>query len=112
GRPAQGKAGRRVRSGERLAEAARERVADGENPGDQPGPVEGAAVDEPGENHEQQQSFECGLVELAGVTRERPAVGKLHGPRRVAYAAPQFAVDEVGDAAEKVADRIDRAAHG
>jgi hypothetical protein len=42
------------------------------------------------------------------MARNRSAAGKNHRPGHIGRSAPQFAVDEIGDAAEKQADRGDR----
>ena len=44
------------------------------------------------------------LVELARVARLGTAVGEDHGPGHVGGAAVQFAIDEVGEAAEEQAE--------
>ena len=54
---------------------------------------------------EQRDALEEGLVELAGMARQRTAAREHHGPGDVARAAPQLAVDEVGQPAEEQADR-------
>ena len=41
------------------------------------------------------------------MARQRPTLGKNHRPRHVGDAAPEFAVDEIGDAAEHQTDRRD-----
>src|SRR5450756_1719754 len=41
--------------------------------------------------------------------RQRAAAGEHHRPWQVGRPAPQFAVDEIGDAAEEYSDRSDRA---
>src|SRR5262249_25993776 len=43
--------------------------------------------------------------ELAWGARNRSAMGEHHGPRNVGGPAPQFTIDEIGDAAEKQSDR-------
>src|SRR5690606_27579933 len=59
---------------------------------------------------EQQGAFECGGIELHGVARRDEfgreaggAFGEDHGPAHLADLAPEFAVDEVGDASEEQA---------
>src|ERR1700726_184835 len=42
------------------------------------------------------------------MTRDRTAVREHHGPWHVGRPAPQFAVDEIGEAAEEQSDRTDR----
>src|SRR6202043_2558911 len=42
------------------------------------------------------------------MARDRATVGKDHRPRHVGRPAPQFAIDEIGDAAEEQSDRTDR----
>ncbi len=89
-----------------LADDARHAIAEAEHAGDQAGPA--AAVEETPDDEDrrkQQHAFEEGLVELAGMARQRSAARKDHGPRHVADAAPQLAVDEIGQPAEEQADR-------
>ena len=57
------------------------------------------------EHDEQHQAFERRFIELARMARERAAVGEDHRPGHVGRPAPQFAIDEIGDAAEEQADR-------
>ncbi len=55
----------------------------------------------------------AGFVELAWMTRQRPAIGENHCPghARVRVAAPQLAVDEVCQTPQQQADRPHRAGH-
>ena len=93
---------------EDLAHDAGYAIAGAEYAGEQAGAA--AAVCEFPDRHDQQSqqhAFEEGLVELAGMARQRPAAREHHGPRHVADAAPQFAVDEVGEAAKEETGRRD-----
>ena len=94
---------------EEFAGAARDRVEAGEAADDQARPLQGARADQQRQHRQQHQPLERRLVELARMPRQRTAAGKHHGPGHVGRAAPQFAVDEIGDAAEEQADRPDRA---
>ena len=53
--------------------------------------------------------FERRLVKLAWMAWLRSAAGKHHRPGHIGRPAPQFAVDEIGDAAEKQPDGRRRA---
>ena len=53
------------------------------------------------QQNKQHDAFEGGLVQLAWVTRRRSARGKYHGPGHISRTAPQFAVDEIGNATKK-----------
>src|SRR6516165_9192304 len=57
------------------------------------------------DDEEEEGALEPGLIELARMARLRPAGREDHGPGHVADAAPELAVDEIGDAAEEEADR-------
>jgi hypothetical protein len=91
---------------EQFADDAGHAVADAEHAGQQAWPA--PAVGETPDRHEherKQHTFEERLIELAGMARQRAAARKDHGPRHVGDAAPQLAVDEVGQPAEEQADR-------
>ncbi len=100
---------------ELLDEHPRQPIADQEDPEDAAGPGEGAAADGDGEDHEEEEALEGGLVELRRVARagqqpvRRAGLGGLagedHRPGGGRRAAPELAVDEVGEAAEEEADR-------
>ena len=68
-----------------------------------------AGADEQGEDDQQAEPFEQGLVELARVARQRPAEREDHRPGHVGRPAPQLAVDEVREPPEEDPDRPDRA---
>ena len=88
---------------------ARDAVADRERADDEARPLAARpARINSREHHEQHQAFERRLVELARMARQRAAARKHHRPRHVGRAAPQLAVDEIGDAAEEQADRSRR----
>jgi len=66
-------------------------------------------ADDP-ENDEEQEAFAEGFVELRRVARSGCDVARLReddGPRDLRRAAPQLAVNKVGDAPEKEADGRD-----
>src|SRR5262245_22547900 len=92
-----------------FADRARHRVAEAERAQDEAGPLERAGADQGSEHHEQQESFERRLVQLARVARQRAAGRKYHRPGHVGRTAPKLAIDEIGDAAEKDPDRSGRA---
>src|SRR5690606_37409999 len=54
---------------------------------------------------EEDDTFQRRLVKLARMARLRPVEGKHYRPGHVADAAEQFAIDEVGEAAEEQAER-------
>src|SRR5215831_21040522 len=87
-----------------FADRARDSVAETEGAEDEARPLERASADEGSDQHEQQKAFERRLVELARMTRQRPAGRKYHSPQQVGRPAPKLAVDEIGDAAEKDSD--------
>src|SRR5713226_231869 len=91
---------------EQLGDAARHGIADEKDAAQRPGPrADGGEALEAVDDEKQDDAFEGGLVELAGMARLRTAIREDHGPRHVADAAPQLRVDEVGQAAEEQADR-------
>src|SRR5665213_1939251 len=94
---------------EELAEAARDSVDAGKAADNEAGPLECAATHQHGKHREQQQALKSRLIKLAGMARQWAAIGEYHGPRHIGRTAPEFAVDEIGDAAEKYSDRPDRA---
>ena len=94
----------RIRLAEELTECASKGIADSKASNDQAGPLQGASAYEESKDDEQQQTFEPGLVELTGVSRQRPAIGKYHGPGYVCGTAPQFSIYEIGDPAQEQAD--------
>ena len=106
--PAPQEAELRIGLAKELADRAGDAIAERESAEDEARPLERAGADHGGEHDEQQQPFEHGLVELARVTRLRAAGRKHHCPRHVGRPAPQFAVDEIGDAAEENSDRPGR----
>ena len=76
----------------------------------------------PHQDQEQDQPFEQGLVQLAGMAGNQAgraaAVGPLdhriaehHAPRQVGGPTPELGVDEIGDPAQEMADRIGRDDH-
>ena len=89
--------------------AARDGVDAGEAADDQARPLQRAGAHQQRQHREQHQAFQRRLIELARMARQRPAAGEHHRPGHVGRAAPQFAVDEIGDAAEEQPDRPDRA---
>ena len=93
----------RVRHAHELDREAEHAVADQEQAGRRP--AEPRLRGEPPQDEEQHQAFERGLVQLRGV--QRHAVDD-HGPGHVGGLAPQFAVDEIADAAGAEADRRQR----
>src|SRR5262249_59365323 len=97
----------RVGFAEQLAETARQPIAEREDAEHQAGPLQRTGADHHGENDEQQQSFDGGLVKLARMARERPATGKNHGPGDVTRPSPQLPIDEIGEPAEEMSDRVD-----
>ncbi len=60
---------------------------------------------EDAQHEEQHHALEQGLVELARMAGERPAIGELDRPRHIGRSAPEFGIDEVGDAHQAEADR-------
>src|ERR1700683_4891013 len=96
---------------EKLAKNAQHAIDEGETAADEAGPLKRAATHENAEHRQEHQAFEGGFVKLAWMTRDRAAGGKDHGPGHVAWTAPQFAIDEVGDADEKYSDWGNRERH-
>ncbi len=76
---------------------------------DQARPLQGAEANHHGQNRKQHDSLDRRLVKLAGMARQRSAIGKHHRPGHagVRRPAPQLAVDEVGEPPEKQPDRAD-----
>ena len=97
-----------VRLAEEFADDAGDAIAERESAGDEAGPLERAGAHQQRQHDEQHDAFERRLIELARMARQRAAAGKHHGPGHVGRPAPQFAVDEIGDAAEEQPDRGDR----
>src|SRR5262249_60404834 len=83
---------------------ARDGIAETEGAEDEARPLERASADEGSEQHEQQKAFERRLVELARMTRQRPAGRKHHSPRQVGRPAPKLAVAAIGDSGRKESD--------
>src|SRR3569623_521652 len=96
---------------DKFDEDTAQRIADAEDAGDESGafqPTEPAGADE--DDHEQQQAFEPGLVELARMPRQRFRVGgEDDGPGKTGRRAIQLAIDEICEADEKNSDRADGA---
>src|SRR5580704_2768678 len=91
-----------------FADDARHAVAERKTSGDDAGALEGAEAHQKAEHDEEDDALQRCFIELAGMARDRTAVGKDHRPRHVTRPSPQFAVDEIGTAAEEQSDRTDR----
>src|SRR5437763_1846313 len=76
-----------------------------------PARPKGAAPHHEPQDDDEREPFEPRLVKLARMARHRPAARKHHRPRHVARAAPQLAIDEIGETPEEQPDRPDRADH-
>src|SRR5262249_39080722 len=96
GRPAPKKSKLGIRFAEELKEGGSEGVAEAKAPEDQAGPFQRASAHEEREDEKQKKPFEPRLIKLTGVSRQRPAIRKYHGPGHVRRAAPQFPVYEIG----------------
>ena len=83
---------------EEFDEDARQAVAADEGAADEARRLQRARRGEDAQHEEQHHAFEQGLVELARMAGERPAIGELDRPGHVGRPAPEFAVDEIGDA--------------
>src|SRR5579863_6808115 len=105
GQSAPEKAQLRIGLAEKLARDTRQAVADGEAAGDDARPLERAETDQNIEHNKQHDAFERRFIKLAGMARNRAPGGKDHGPWHVGRPAPQFTVDEIGEAAEEQPDR-------
>jgi len=88
-----------------LADRAGDAITERESANDEARSLQRSAAYQHGQRDEQHKSFKQSFVELARMTRHRPAAWKHHRPRNVGWSAPQLAVDEIGDAAEKDPDR-------
>ena len=91
---------------EEFADEAEGAVAQEEQRRDQAGPLMGAKdAQRDLQDHEQQHAFQRRFVKLAGMARHAGSVArKDHRPGHVGGAAPQFAIDEIGQPAEEQAD--------
>src|SRR3546814_7125977 len=95
----------RVRLPEHLRRDPGDRVSHQEYPAEEAGAfANGPAARQQEEDDEEDGPFEDGLVDLARMARQRPAVGKHESPGHVRDAAPEFAVDEVRQPPEEQAD--------
>src|SRR5262245_26544315 len=101
-----------IRLAEKLADRARERVADSKASDDQSRSLQSACAHEHRQHCKQHQTFECRLIELARMSRHRAAAWENHRPVDVCGSSPQFPVDEIGNAAEKQSDRSNGASAG
>lgn len=93
-----------------LAGDAGQAVDQDEGAEDHAGALQRAEADHDREHREQQDALHARFVKLARMARQlRRVVGEDHRPgqARVRGAAPQFAVDEIGDSAEQQPDRGD-----
>src|SRR5262249_45829634 len=99
----------RVRFAEEFAGSAGNRIADGKTADNQAGPLERSRAHQQRQYREQDKAFQGRFIELARMARNRPAAGKYHRPGNISRAAPQFAIDEIGNSAEKQPNRSDRA---
>ncbi len=55
-------------------------------------------------NKEQHKPFQKSFIKLAGIARERPAVGEDHAPRGISNAAIELSIDEIGESAKEKTD--------
>src|ERR1019366_1422933 len=110
GQPAPQKSELRVGLPEELADDAGKAVKRNKAAEDQARPLQGAEANYHGQDRKQHDSLKRRLVKLAGMARQRPAIGKYHRPGHagVRRPAPQLAVDEIGKPPEKQSDRSDR----
>ena len=108
----------RIGLAEEFDKKARQPVAGQKKAGHQAGGFQRA----PAQGHEQhqpeQQPFQAGLVQLAGVAGARPRrdsgailsgiAGKDHRPGQIGGPPPEFGIDEIGDPAEEKPDGGDQ----
>ena len=96
----------RVGLAKELARHAGDRVArPGTTPVTIPGRCRAPSRSAAKSNRNSRRPFAERFVELARMARHRAAIRENHCPRHVARPPVQFAVDEIGDAAEKQPDR-------